>query len=60
MNSHSVLGPIVRINPDEIHVKDSEWAEVLFISTAQGIRDKYPPSAHMTGTPLGGEYILKY
>ncbi|KAH6662817.1 cytochrome P450, partial [Halenospora varia] len=50
---HEVYGPIVRINPDELHIKDSSWAEVLFVGPGQGIRDKYPPSAHSTGTPLG-------
>ncbi|CAG8949922.1 hypothetical protein HYFRA_00004252 [Hymenoscyphus fraxineus] len=50
---HQIYGPIVRINPNEVHIKDSEWADVLYVGPAQGIRDKYPPSAHMTGTPLG-------
>lgn len=27
---HEIYGPVVRINPEEIHVKDSEWFDVLF------------------------------
>ena len=26
----SILGPIVRVTPDEIHIKDSTWSEVLY------------------------------
>ncbi|KAI3324236.1 cytochrome P450 [Xylariaceae sp. AK1471] len=50
---HEIYGPIVRINPHEIHIKDSSWAEKLYTGPSHGIRDKYPPAAHMTGTPDG-------
>ncbi|KAF2630917.1 putative flavonoid 3-hydroxylase [Macroventuria anomochaeta] len=50
---HEKYGPIVRINPDELHVKDAEWAETLYCNSSHGARDKYPPAAMMTGTPKG-------
>ena len=28
---HSWLGPIVRINPNEIHIHDPEWLDVLYV-----------------------------
>ncbi|KAF2963419.1 hypothetical protein GQX73_g10144 [Xylaria multiplex] len=51
---HKVYGPIVRINPNELHVEDSAWFNTLYVNSASGIRDKYPPAANMIGTPGGG------
>ena len=64
-------GPVVRINPDEIHVSDPSWIDAIYtgpgpVSNSRSrvhhmlpakstqIRDKYPPSAHLSGVPLGG------
>ncbi|KAK8115745.1 hypothetical protein PG984_012247 [Apiospora sp. TS-2023a] len=49
--------PIVRVNPHEIHVEDSAWVDSLYSGLAGGPRDKYPPAAHMTGTPNGGKSL---
>ncbi|RYC56222.1 hypothetical protein CHU98_g9982 [Xylaria longipes] len=48
---HDVYGPVVRINPHEIHVRDSTWIDTLYTGPAHGKRDKYPPTAVMTGVP---------
>ncbi|KAI1484476.1 putative flavonoid 3-hydroxylase [Biscogniauxia mediterranea] len=50
---HKVYGPIIRINPHEIHVEDSEWVETIYISPGYGVRNKYPPAAAMLATPDG-------
>ncbi|KAI1503054.1 putative flavonoid 3-hydroxylase [Biscogniauxia marginata] len=50
---HDKYGPIVRINPHEIHIRDSTWIDTLYSGPKHGQRDKYPPTAYMTGTPKG-------
>ena len=47
-------GPIIRVTPDEIKIKDIEYYDSLY-SISQP-RDKYGPSAKMAGTPLSGTH----
>ncbi|KAL9092331.1 MAG: hypothetical protein Q9165_004505 [Trypethelium subeluteriae] len=47
------VGPIVRVSPHEVHIKDPEWFDTLFCSASAGARDKWPPAAKLVGTPLG-------
>ncbi|KAI4093907.1 MAG: hypothetical protein LQ339_007589 [Xanthoria mediterranea] len=49
---HERYGPIVRINPHEIHVSDGAWLDTLYPGPGP-VRDKYAPSAHMSGVPQG-------
>ncbi|KAL9634621.1 MAG: hypothetical protein Q9164_003980 [Protoblastenia rupestris] len=50
---HERYGPIVRVTPHEVHIKDPGWFDQLYCAASEGSRDKYQPSAHMTGTPEG-------
>ena len=38
-------GPIVRINPEELHIKDSDYYSIFY----SGTRDKYGWAASMVG-----------
>ncbi|EPE30527.1 Cytochrome P450 [Glarea lozoyensis ATCC 20868] len=49
--THTTTGPIVRINPHELHIKDADWYEVLYTKYPTQ-RDKYRPAAEMAGAPL--------
>jgi hypothetical protein len=49
---HDLYGPIVRVNPNEIHIKDKGFYNTLYRS-GTAIRDKYPPSCLFAGTPYG-------
>ncbi|KAI0380853.1 cytochrome protein [Hypomontagnella monticulosa] len=50
---HDIYGPIVRINPHEIHIDDPAWVDTLYINPSQGVREKYKPSSDLSGTPRG-------
>jgi cytochrome P450 len=43
-------GPIVRINPDELHIDDPEYYDEIYGSTTRK-RDKYGPWVALAGTP---------
>ncbi|EAW12447.1 cytochrome P450 [Aspergillus clavatus NRRL 1] len=49
---HEIYGPIVRVNPDEIHIRDPSWFDVLYAPNPTK-RNKYWPSAEMAGLTLG-------
>ena len=61
MHPNNILrctGPIVRVTPHEVHIKDPSFFDQLYCAASEGARDKYQPAAHMTGTPEGSEQIL--
>ncbi|KAI4157454.1 MAG: hypothetical protein LQ342_008264 [Letrouitia transgressa] len=49
---HTRYGPIVRINPHEIHINDPEFIDEIFAGPSKP-RDKYRWISRMLGTPRG-------
>ena len=35
------LGPVIRINPYEVHIKDPEFHDVLYVGSTKGKTDKW-------------------
>ena len=51
-NLHAIYGPIIRINPYELHISDPEYIDKLYLSSASGEkRDKWPWYTKQFGTP---------
>lgn len=49
---HAKYGPIIRINPYELHVSDPEYIDKLYVSSASGEkRDKWTWYTKQFGTP---------
>ncbi|KAK6441795.1 hypothetical protein LTR95_001961 [Oleoguttula sp. CCFEE 5521] len=47
---HDQYGPVVRVSPDEIHVRDSEWFHTLYTGPGH-VRDKFARSIRANGSP---------
>lgn len=48
---HDKYGPVVRINPDELHIRDPDMYEHVYASSVK--RDKWYNAARMTGKEYG-------
>lgn len=44
------IGPVVRINPEELHIRDSDFYDEIYAGAGKK-RDKYPSRIHMAGAP---------
>ncbi|KAL2410379.1 hypothetical protein ABEF95_015680 [Exophiala dermatitidis] len=47
---HDRYGPVIRISPDELHIRDSDYYEELYAPGAKK-RDKYAGWVAMAGAP---------
>ncbi|KAF2728808.1 putative P450 monooxygenase [Polyplosphaeria fusca] len=48
---HQIYGPVVRINPEEVHVSDPEFYDQVYVGSSRRT-EKWPFSARMFGTEL--------
>ena len=47
---HDQYGPVIRVSPEEIHVRDSEWFDVLYTGPGH-VRDKWARANRANGSP---------
>ncbi|KAI0146233.1 cytochrome P450 [Xylariaceae sp. FL1272] len=50
---HDYYGPIVRINPDEVSVRDADFHDKLYASSRSELRDRHPHFSATLGTTRG-------
>ena len=46
---HDKYGPIIRINPDELHIRDPEFHSQIYVNS--GVRKSSRPASHRNATP---------
>lgn len=46
---HDLYGPVIRISPEEVHVRDSQWFDVLYTGSGQ-VRNKWERSNRANGS----------
>lgn len=46
---HEKYGPIIRINPDELHIKDPDFFSQIYVSS--GVQKSSRPASHRNATP---------
>ncbi|KAF1810551.1 cytochrome protein [Eremomyces bilateralis CBS 781.70] len=56
---HDKYGPIVRINPDELHIRDADFFDEIY-GTGNKKRDKYDKWAKMAGAPTSTSTTVKH
>ncbi|ETI29327.1 hypothetical protein G647_01780 [Cladophialophora carrionii CBS 160.54] len=49
---HDQYGPIIRINPHEVHIRDPDFYEVVYADDSRCKRDKWSWSCRQHGLPL--------
>ena len=58
---HNQYGPIIRINPYELHISDPNYYDTLYASTASGEkRNKWQWYTKMLGSPSSGFTTIEH